>query len=149
MNHTGTPKELNLILIETLNRMKISDASTVVYDIDDTLLSPDKNQPIPEIIHTLIHAVKHGFNVSLITARPGTPNNIAWTVGQLREMGIHGYKNLYFIHPRKTSYSGISRYKTLARKHLWNTGHEVLISVGDKEWDMGEFGGIGFKVERD
>jgi hypothetical protein len=122
--------------------------SIIVYDIDGTLIGHD-GTPRSHIVDTYFHATRNGHEVAIITARPGTPENIERTRRELANIGISKYKCIYFLPPEKiyTSTPNIqARFKYLARKDLHNNGQFVFCSIGDMPWDIGDYGGIGFLV---
>lgn len=126
-----------------INRYIPDESAIVVYDIDDTLIGSQGGLPITPIIDSYNHAKKKGFNLAIITARPGFPQNIAYTDKQLREYGIDGYSFIFMLPPGKTDQA---RFKLHARKHLHDLGYRVIVSVGDMPWDIGAYGGDGFRV---
>ena len=57
-------------------------------------------------------------------------------------MGITGFKNIAFRPPLEIDVPG---YKLKARKAI---ADDVIMSVGDKKWDIGEAGGYGILVTK-
>ena len=55
----------------------------------------------------------------------------------MHTLGINGFKNIAFRPPLELDVPG---YKLRARKAIQDT---VIMSVGDKKWDIGEGGGYG------
>jgi len=60
----------------------------------------------------------------------------------LHTLGINGFKNIAFRPPLELDVPG---YKLRARKAIQDT---VIMSVGDKKWDIGEGGGYGILVKK-
>jgi predicted secreted acid phosphatase len=125
-----------------ISQTESSSNSVIVYDIDNTLIN-DYGYPIIPIIDTYLFAISRGFKVVIMTARPGTPENIDRTKKQLHHHGIFGSLCMYFLPPDKQD---PARYKLLARKDIHDKGYKVVMSIGDMPWDMGEYGGIGVQV---
>ena len=66
------------------------------------------------------------------------------TQNQLGSIGIVGYKSMYFRSPAKENNPW--KYKEIARKSVLDRGFNIIMSVGDQPWDIGNYGGIGVKV---
>ena len=130
--------------IKTLNSLQFYENSVIVYDIDDTLIDTS-GKTIEPIINTYHYAKKMGIATVIITARPGTRENIEKTKEQLSQHGITGYKYMYFI-PRDKQ--DPMTFKYIARRNLHERGYNVAMSIGDMPWDIGYYGGIGFQVPK-
>lgn len=131
-------REINSIL----DSIPVKPNSVVVYDIDDTLLDLAGN-PIEHIVRTYKYALSKGFLTAIITARPALKQNIENTVKQLESNGIHDYICVYL---RPIDTNDVARYKMLSRKDLHDRGYNVVMSIGDLPWDVGQYGGIGYIV---
>ena len=118
------------------------DRSIVIYDIDDTLIDSQGN-PIEHIIRTYKYALSKGYKIAIITARPGFIDNIEYTRAQLLKAGIDNYDVIFF---RPEHYKDIATYKLKCRKHLHELDYNIVASIGDAYWDIGEYGGVGFIV---
>jgi hypothetical protein len=129
-------------IIQVLSSLHKINNDIVVYDIDDTLID-NNGKPKSDIISTFHFAKTKGYDIAIITARPGYPNNLKWTVEQLKNFGLTGYKYLFMMPPEQKD---PSLYKVSARKYLHTIGHRVVSSIGDMPWDVGIYGGIGFKL---
>lgn len=122
----------------------------VFFDIDDTLLNTKKGMtPISPIVD-LHHACKSmGLKIIIITARPYTEENRIHTENQLLQYGIT-YELLYmspYLSYNGISQSAIYEYKRLSRQDALERLDGIpLFSVGDKEWDVGQYGGIGLII---
>jgi hypothetical protein len=123
-------------------KMQSSPTSIIVYDIDNTLID-DRGHPIIPIIDTYMFALSRGFKPIIMTARPGTPQNIDRTKAQLRSYGISEYTCMYFLPPDRYD---PAKYKLLARENIHERGYKVVMSIGDMPWDIGQYGGIGIIV---
>lgn len=140
MNNINT---ISGAIVRTIDSLKVKSNSIIVYDIDRTLLH-DNGKPIVPIVWTYNYALCKGITPVIITAREGNHINISYTNKQLTENGITQYKSIYF---RPKGIDDVARYKFLARKDIFDRGGDVLISVGDMEWDIGLYGGFGFKID--
>ena len=116
---------------------KMLNKTTVVFDIDDTLISMDGTgiKPIIDLYH---HAIKLGFDVSIVTARPDSKSNRRETLRQLEEHNIVLPRRMYM----RPDNMDPDKFKTMSRKHIEDQGFTVLCSVGDMTWDIGLYGGI-------
>jgi hydroxymethylpyrimidine pyrophosphatase-like HAD family hydrolase len=128
------------LILQILNTTAPKENSVIVYDIDDTLIESSSNLPISPIVDTYKHALSKGFKLAIITARPGTIENIKWTQEQLNIFGITDYTYLYFRPPDK---SDQVEFKLKSRKNLVERGYNVEMSIGDMWWDVGLYGGKG------
>jgi hypothetical protein len=129
-------------IVKTINNIPIYENSAIVYDIDGTLISMN-GEPIMPIINTYHHAKSAGLTPVIITARPGSDENIRRTKEQLRSYGIIGYRYMYFLPQNKQDQA---KFKLISRQNLHERGYQVVISIGDMPWDIGHYGGIGFRV---
>jgi hydroxymethylpyrimidine pyrophosphatase-like HAD family hydrolase len=103
------------------NRL-VRPRDAVMFDIDDTLIfvNGQANRPMIELLH---RAKRMGYNIIIITARPGLQQVIKWTIKQLGEYGIT-YDYLGF-----TS----AQTKCLMKKQL---PYYFVLSVGDMPTDL-------------
>jgi hypothetical protein len=60
------------------------------------------------------------------------------TIEQLKNFKISNYDLLYF---RPENMKNVKEYKTFARKNVVESGYKPLFSIGDMEWDIGQYGG--------
>ena len=93
-----------------------------MFDIDDTLIFTNGEPNVP-IIELLYDAKTQGYNIVIITARPGLNRVIKWTIEQLKSYKIP-YDYLGF-----TS----AQYKTVMKKQL---PYNFILSVGDMPTDL-------------
>ena len=133
--------------LSILQRLKSSspippERMAVVFDIDDTLLNK-RTEPLTHMVELYRECCRIGFVPILITARPGFTHSIEVTQMQLQRIGLHGWQHLYFIPPgHRDPYA----YKIAARRNVHENGLQVVMSLGDQPWDIGEHGGVGFIV---
>ena len=132
-------------VLKKLETIHIPKNAAMVFDIDHTLLD-QHGGPIEPIVY-LFHFVKQkGIQPVIITARLGHEKNIEWTKNQLKKHNLGGDNiSMYFLPPDKTD---PWRYKYHARKNVHERGLTVIMSIGDEQWDIGEYGGIGFKLPK-
>lgn len=135
--------DLSYRAINTLNNMSLPDNATIVFDIDDTLIRPDGNVLFP-ILNLYNYSKEMGLVLILITNRLGDESSIKYTQRQLSNLGITGYQSLYFRSPLKEDNPW--RYKEQARKSVFERGLNVVMSIGDQPWDIGNYGGVGVQV---
>lgn len=128
-------------IISILNNTIFPSNSVIVYDIDDTLISYS-GMPIEPIINTYRVALDRGLIPVIITSRGGRPDVIKYTIEQLHNAGIYGYKYLY-LRPIPDYEFDPWRFKRLCRKDLHDHGYYVAMSIGDQPWDVGQYGGMG------
>ena len=93
-----------------------------MFDIDDTLIYVNKD-PITPMIKLLYEAKKMGYNIVLITARPGWEEFVKMTVDELKSFNI-SYDYLGF-----TS----AETKGIMKKQL---PYRFILSVGDMPTDL-------------
>ena len=65
-----------------ISNRRVHENDAVMFDIDDTLIFTDgrPNTPMIDLLH---EAVNMGYQIIIITARPGLELVIKWTVKQL------------------------------------------------------------------
>jgi ribonucleotide monophosphatase NagD (HAD superfamily) len=115
-------EELRKKGVEYISNRVIQENDAVMFDIDDTLIRVDK-QPIVPMIKLLDEAIFMGYNIVIITARPGFKPVIQWTMEELAEYGI-SYDYLGF-----TS----AETKGLMKQQL---PYNFVLSVGDLYTDL-------------
>lgn len=115
-----------------------------IFDIDDTILYPNKNELIEPIYNLYQYSLKNNVYTIFITAREGNKNTMKYTLDQLKNLGIRGYDLLYFRPPHMKD---IKQYKLFARINIIKSGYEPLFSIGDMYWDVGDFGGFPIEIK--
>lgn len=117
----------------------------MIFDIDYTLLngSGASNPAIVWLYNTLKN---RGIAPILITARAAYAENIKNTQLQLKKAGV---SEPVFIFFRPMDKKDIKKYKYNARCTVhYKQKYNVVMSIGDEYWDLGAFGGLGFKLPR-
>lgn len=106
----------------------------IVFDIDGTLLND--NTPIKPVLHFYNICKDLGYSLFIVTARDS--HGINETVNQLKDLNITDYVSMYFRIP---TYWDMYKYKEISRESIQNKGYNIVLSIGDSEWDVGKFGG--------
>jgi len=117
----------------------------IVFDIDGTLVH-DKtwDTPIWSVINFCNHCKDIGIATMIVTARGGWESNINNTKSSLQALGIQ-CDALFFRNPADHD---LTEFKTNVRRYLSEAiDFNVLISIGDNEWDMGAWGGTGVLMQ--
>lgn len=128
--------------MDILKQIPFNPKQAVIFDIDDTLIDSRTHTIIKPVYQLYKYCQNKGYNIYIITARPRIPYGVQLTLNQLYSLGITGFKNIAFRPPLEIDVPG---YKLKARKAI---GDEVIMSVGDKKWDIGEAGGYGILVTK-
>jgi ribonucleotide monophosphatase NagD (HAD superfamily) len=106
---------------------KIKDKDAVMFDIDDALIRSKDGSGIKETINLLKTLRFLGYVIVIITARPGTEQNMMLTQRQLALHGIY-YDHLYFAP---------APLKTVVKKQLMSEyGYKFILSAGDLPTDL-------------
>lgn len=129
-------------IIKALSDIKVGHNTAIVYDIDGTLLEYDGGL-IDDINDTYQYARDRGFALFIVTARSDDEYVIKMTHEQLQKNNIIGYEAIYF---RPNLEQDIEKYKTLSRKNITEKGYNIVASIGDTDWDIGQYGGMGFLI---
>jgi predicted secreted acid phosphatase len=139
-------------LSENLNQIRrfletyqTSENDAVVFDIDDTLID-QRTKKLIQPVYDFYLFLKSKVVIFIITARPDFERTIQYTKQELERYQITDYKSIYF---RKFTNNDIWKYKLYCRKDIIDKGYNIIISIGDKDWDIGEYGGIGILVKKD
>jgi len=123
------------------NRDKKINNYVAIFDIDDTIFNTKTNKLIDSIHELYQYALKNNVYVIFITARDGSGINKDLSIQQLKSLGL-SYDLLYSRPP----YMDVKKYKKYARKNVIDTGYKPLFSIGDMNWDIGEYGGFGILI---
>tara|TARA_Y100000385_G_C13038438_1_gene614116 strand:+ start:125 stop:595 length:471 start_codon:yes stop_codon:yes gene_type:complete len=116
----------------------------VVFDIDDTLISV-RSFGITPMINLYRYSLELGFFVVIVTARAEGPGSQDYTLRQLTEYGIPHPHLIYLRPPSEDP----DIFKTAARLNVQNHHNkQVIMSLGDNKYDVGDYGGIGFLLPR-
>lgn len=114
----------------------------VVFDIDATLIDEDGGC-ISSMIEVYNYVKMVGLSPIIVTNRPGYVENVLATEHQLLACGVSGYSLMYFRNP---AVMDMWSAKLDAREDIHRIGYTVVASIGDKPWDIGEYGGLGYIV---
>ena len=128
--------------MDILKQIPFNPKQAIIFDIDDTLIDSRTHTIIKPVYQLYKYCQNKGYNIYIITARPRIPYGVQLTLNQLYSLGITGFKNIAFRPPLEIDVPG---YKLKARKAI---ADEVIMSVGDKKWDIGEAGGYGILVTK-
>jgi phosphoglycolate phosphatase-like HAD superfamily hydrolase len=112
--------------------------AAVVFDIDDTLIDGKDGSSIPAVIALYRRTRQLGYTTFIVTNRVAGYGS--YTDRQLASVGVTGYVSSYFRSPGENDFWGAKRS---ARKHIAERGYTTVMSIGDKPWDIGEYGGYG------
>lgn len=135
--------DISYKILEHLYYMQLPSNPVVVFDIDNTLLHSN-GTCIKPIVNIYNHIKTMGILPILITNRLGITPTIEFTKYQLKNCGIYGYKSLYFRHPERDN--NPYRFKEKARYNIHERGMNVVMTIGDQQWDVGNYGGVGIIV---
>ena len=128
--------------MDILKQIPFNPKQAIIFDIDDTLIDSRTHTIIKPVYQLYKYCQNKGYNIYIITARPRIPYGVQLTLNQLYSLGITGFKNIAFRPPLELS---IPAYKLRARKAIKD---HVIMSIGDKTWDIGEGGGYGIIVKK-
>lgn len=126
-----------------LTSLALPSNSAVVFDIDMTLID-ESGERIEPVCWFYEQVASKGFVPILVTARPSLDNVIEQTGYQLAYNRITNYESIYFRDPSERN---VEKYKTSARRNIWDRGYNIIMSLGDQPWDIGEYGGIGILLQ--
>jgi hypothetical protein len=136
--------ELTQYAKNTLNQINIlspfDSNSVIIFDIDGTFFLHN-GKHIIQTINLFNYAKKLGLTPVIITNRIGNQQTIDDTKAQLINYYIQGYKYIYFRNPAKDN--DPYKYKKNTRINIHERGMTVIMSIGDKSYDFGEYAGIG------
>ena len=131
-------------VFEKLDQIQIPPNAVFVFDIDHTLID-ETGKAIDPVVYLFHYVKQRGISPVIITARRGSEENIARSREQLESLGITGARFTYFIAPEKND---PWKFKYIARKNVHERGYQVIMSIGDEPWDLGEYAGFGFQVPK-
>ena len=150
-------KKMNNILNSLINTFKTEiqyyDNNTfkpcVVFDIDGTILvdgvySPDTiNEIIIDVYKFLLYIQNKGIDIFIITARPDFSHNRLSTMKMLKKLNI---KYTYLYMWNQNIFSDQIIFKESARKEIFDNKYNIIMSLGDNDWDYGLYGGLGVHI---
>jgi len=145
--------EISETAIKILNGLNLPEKPAIVFDIDDTLVFDSyssggmRSGCIPEIIK--IYNTAKSLNISpiIITNRGGVDNVVEITLELLKSCNITDFASIYFRPVYHQEMNNPYKYKRAARQHATEQdNYNIVMSVGDQPWDVGEYGGIPVKL---
>ena len=122
----------------------------VVFDIDGTILKDDvyspknKNDLILDVYNFLLQLQKMNIKIFIVTARPDNILNRRYTEKMLQKLGIN-YEYVYMFDSLIFD-DDVPTYKEMSREDIFIQGYNVLMSLGDNNWDYGVYGGLGVHI---
>jgi len=122
-------KDITAFARNVLIKHIVQPDDAVMFDIDDTLISSETLKPIKWVIDILNLSKALGYEVIIITARPGTAFNKMYTRTELDT--LHIYSDLLLFSPPGDKL----KMKNASRKRY-------VLSVGDQLTDLS--GGLYF-----
>jgi predicted HAD superfamily phosphohydrolase YqeG len=119
---------LKAVGVHYISNRLIQPNDAVMFDIDDTLIFTDgrPNLPMIELLYT---AHLKGYKIIIITARPGSPSNIQFTMNQLRDYNII-YDYLGFTSPQ----TKIDMKEKLPYNFVLSVGDMPTDLTGSQHW---------------
>ncbi len=161
-------KDVRIVVDRALRHFKrvpVQENSTVVFDIDATVLSdysignkisfgyvPELSHKwimtasahaIPETKELYDYLVKRGFHIIFLTGRHQAEYDV--TVKNLKEQGFATFDKLILRSPREKDLTALI-YKTAWRKKLTDEGAHIIGTIGD-QWSDHDGGYTEYKVK--
>lgn len=145
--------EISESAIKILQKIKLPKNPAIVFDIDDTLIFDSfsskgmRSGCIPEIVK--LYNTSKSLNISpiIITNRAGIDNVVEITLDLLKSCNITDFVSAYFRPIYNPEMNNPYTYKTTARKHATEQdNYNIVMSVGDQPWDVGDYGGVPIKL---
>lgn len=129
--------------IRGLDIIQLPQNPVIIFDIDNTLLHDDLTL-IKPVYMIYLYALMLGIKVIVITNRYGSKHVIDQTQKELTNVGIHDITDIYF---RRKEINNPWKFKRSARLNVLQRGYNIVMSVGDQDWDIeNSTGGISVKV---
>jgi predicted secreted acid phosphatase len=126
-----------------LSKININSNTSIVFDIDDTLINPRTRQLITPVYNLYLYAINLGIVPFIITARIASNDNSNYTVQELANFNIK-YKMLFL---RSNKCTDVQQFKYKSRERITQDGYLIVMTVGDMLWDIsGGYNGIGIKI---
>ena len=138
--------------LQILKKIKIEKNMVIIFDIDETILTNEGQLIIPTYLFYL-EIKKMGITPIFVTAR--TNETVDYTHSQFNNYEIHSknlskyddgyvvYNSNHTIYFRHRNDDNIEKYKENARRCVYEQGYNIIMSIGDQPWDVGEYGGTG------
>lgn len=108
----------------------------IVLDVDGTVLRNYDNDVAKCIVGFrpfVLACVGAGIKVFVVTARPESPSNRAWTERQLEACGLWGHVTHMYMRKDEEE---TGPFKFESREDLRRSGYTILLSVGDQFLDL-------------
>ena len=129
--------------IRNLDNLQLPSNPAIIFDIDNTLLHTDLTL-IKPVYMIYLYALMLGIKVIIITNRYGSQYIIDETKKELENVGINDITDFYF---RKKEINNPWKFKRHARLNVLQRGYNIVMSVGDQDWDIeNSTGGISVKI---
>ena len=137
----------NLLSSTQILNYKPNMDEAIVFDLDGTIIFDHTwDSPITPVIDFINYCSNHNIKIIIITARPGYKTNIDNTRISLEKLSIACDK-FFFKNPE---FKDVKMFKVNARDYVTkNLKLNILMSIGDNNWDMGQFGGLGILMKAD
>lgn len=133
-----------MLCLEKISRQIKDKKRAIIFDIDETIISLDGT-----LIQPIFAVYKFAKSVDIhpifITNRHNHPSNIDSTMNQLISHGLPGPLMVIFRDIQEMNYYNA---KLEARREVLSMGYDIVMSIGDRLWDIGEHGGIGILLPR-
>jgi predicted secreted acid phosphatase len=131
-------------VVNHLSKIKIPVKSAIVFDIDDTLIKSRNGKGIVDVLRSYYLVKLSGIKPIIITERLYTWDVIGQTNKDLERFQIND--PIIFFRPE--GMEDYERYKLLTRKFITEKNYDIVMSIGDQPYDIGEYGGHGIIVKR-
>jgi len=145
--------EISNSAINILKQLELPKNPAIVFDIDDTLVFDSyysngmRSGCIPEIIKLYNTAKSLKISPIIITNRGGVDKVVEITLELLKSCNITDFVSIYFKPMSNIQMNNPYTYKRLARQHATEQdNYNIVMSVGDQPWDVGDYGGIPIKL---
>lgn len=148
MEYENWYKNVTNIVCDSISYLKSidkNDNTTVVFDIDDTLIH-NKGFAILPVVMLYKYVKSLGMKTVIITYRGNNKEALEFTKNQLASFNINGYSLLYCRPEHIVGNVDPFFYKKECRRDAVNRKHEIVMSIGDKSWDIGDYGGKGYII---
>ena len=132
--------------MDVLEKIPFDKNQAVVFDIHDTLIHSGTHKIITDVFNIYQYCVNKGYHIHIITARAANKKTIQLTLQQLNFLNIKKYETISF---RPIFDLNVYKFKLDARKKIKDKYNQnVVMSIGDMWWDIGEYGGYGIIVKK-
>jgi len=108
----------------------------LVFDIDDTILIKNPQQPDLAVRELYRLALKLNYAIFFVTARVLMNDNYTHTQKQLKKLGFGQYNGLYLMGPEYLKEPDFSLYKYRIRQGLHDAGYNIVLNMGDTWHDL-------------